>query len=288
MLDLTNLNMTHKLTYDVGFLYLWRDFVIILFNLMTQDKVYIYGRHAVAEALKRAPKALRKIFLSSPSKGGQAGADANLKELIRQSGVPTVPLASGRELRDISGSEAHQGVIGLISLKGLMRQYDEFAGGLSISPNTALVLLDEIQDPHNVGAIIRSAAAFGISGVLIPEHNQAPITSAVVKVSAGMAFSIPLVSIGNINGTVRDLKKRGFWVLGLDGNAKKSIADESFDTPTLFILGNEAKGIRQKTRELCDALVSIPIDPKCESLNVAASAAVALYAWSAKHDIIKP
>ena len=164
---------------------------------------------------------------------------------------------------------------------------DEFAKGLKINNNTALVLLDEIQDPHNVGAIIRSAAAFGISGVLIPEHNQAPITGAVVKVSAGMAFRIPLVAIGNINNTIRDLKKRGFWVYGLDGSSKKSISGESFDAPTIFILGNEAKGIRQKTRELCDALVSIPIDSKCESLNVAASAAVALYAWSAKHDIIK-
>lgn len=248
---------------------------------MIQDKIYIYGRHAVVEALKHSPKALKKIFIS------HAIADAKLKELIAKSGVPTAPLASGKELRDISGSEAHQGVIGLISLKGLMRQYDEFIKGLQINKNTALVLLDEIQDPHNVGAIIRSAAAFGISGVLIPEHNQAPVTGAVVKVSAGMAFRIPLVSIGNINNTMRDLKKRGFWIYGLDGSAKKSIADEKFDTPTLFILGNESKGIRQKTRELCDELISIPISPRCESLNVAASAAVVLYAWSAKHDIIK-
>jgi len=264
---------------------------------MTQDKVYIYGKHAVVEALQYAPKALKKIFLSPQA------TDAKIKELINKLGVPTAPLASGRELRDISGSEAHQGVIGLMSLRGLMRQYDEFIngpasspaspnrgesqGGLKINNDTALVLLDEIQDPHNVGAIIRSAAAFGISGVLIPEHNQAPITGAVVKVSAGMAFRIPLVAIGNINNTIRDLKKRGFWVYGLDGSSKKSISGESFDAPTIFILGNEAKGIRQKTRELCDALVSIPIDSKCESLNVAASAAVALYAWSAKHDIIK-
>jgi 23S rRNA (guanosine2251-2'-O)-methyltransferase len=249
---------------------------------MTQDKVYIYGKHAVVEALKHAPQALKKIFLSPQA------SDAKLKEIISKSGVPTAPLASGKELRDISGSEAHQGVIGLLSLKSLMRQYDEFAKGLKINNDTALVLLDEIQDPHNVGAIIRSAAAFGISGILIPEHNQAPITGAVVKVSAGMAFRIPLVAIGNINNTIRDLKKRGFWVYGLDGSAKKMIGDEAFDAPVIFILGNESKGIRQKTRELCDALVSIPIDQKCESLNVAASAAVALYAWSAKHGIIKP
>lgn len=248
----------------------------------TQDKVYIYGRHAVAEALRCAPGALKKIFLSS-----QASSDAKLKELINKSGVPIAPFASGRKLQDISGSEAHQGVLGLVSLKALMQQYHEFAEGLAVNPGTALVLLDEIQDPHNVGAIIRSAAAFGISGVLIPEHNQAPVTGAVIKVSAGAAFSIPLISIGNINNTVRDLKRRGFFVYGLEGDAKKSITGEPFDAPALFIFGNEAKGIRLKTRELCDMLVSIPINPKCESLNVAASAAVALYAWSAKRDIMK-
>ena len=143
--------------------------------------------------------------------------------------------------------------------------------------------MGELQDPHNVGAIIRSAAAFGVSGVLMPEHNQAPITGAVVKVSAGMAFRIPLVRIGNINTVIRDLKERGFWVYGLDGEAKTSIVDESFDAPTVFILGNESKGIREKTAELCDVMLSIPMHPQCESMNVASSTSVALYAWSAKH-----
>ena len=92
-----------------------------------------------------------------------------------------------------------------------------------------------------------------------------------------------MVSVSNVNSAVRDLKERGFWVYGLEGESKQSITKENFDAPSLFILGNEEKGIRTKTRDLCDILVSIPVNPRCESLNVGASAAVALYAWSAKH-----
>ena len=144
-------------------------------------------------------------------------------------------------------------------------------------------VMDELQVRRNVGAVIRSSTAFGIGGVLIPEHNQAPITGAFIKVSAGMAFRIPIVTISNVNQVIRDLKKRGFWIYGLEGEGKNSITDEKFDTPTVFILGNESKGIRLKTRELCDVLVSISILPQFESLNAAASAVVSLYALSLPH-----
>ncbi len=165
----------------------------------------------------------------------------------------------------------------------LVRSYAEFIASLAITPDTALVLLDELQDPQNVGAIIRSAAAFGLAGVLLPEHNQAPVTDAVISVSAGMAYQIPLVQIGNVNQTVRDLKERGFWIYGLEGSAGKNLSEEKFDAPAVFILGNESKGIREKTREHCDVLLRIPLHPRCDSLNVAASAAIALHAWSRQH-----
>lgn len=102
-----------------------------------------------------------------------------------------------------------------------------------MTKDTALVILGELQDPHNVGAIIRSAAAFGVSAILMPEHNQAPVTGTVVKVSAGMAFRIPLVTVPNVNSAIRDLKERGFWVYGLDGEAKQTLPKEQFDAPAL-------------------------------------------------------
>lgn len=244
---------------------------------MTQDKIYIYGKHAVTEALRNSPQSVKKVYLAPHIK------DEELLKLVKKVGVPSAPLTAGKSHGEVSDDASHQGVIGVISLEKIMRPYKDFMDTLIVTPDTSLVLLGELQDPHNVGAIIRSAAAFGVSGVLIPEHNQAPVTGTVVKVSAGMAFHIPLVTIPNVNTAVRDLKEKGFWIYGLDGEATHKMTTEKFDAPALFISGNEATGIREKTRELCDILISIPMNPQCESLNVAASTAVALYAWSAQH-----
>lgn len=244
----------------------------------TADKVYIYGKHALVEALSNRPEVVKKVFLSS-----QAATDPDLVKLVKKTGIAVSALGGGKDEREITDNAAHQGVIALIEVEKLVVSYDTFKEKIKATSDTAFVVLGEVQDPHNVGAIIRSAAAFGISGVLIPEHNQAPITGAVVKVSAGMAFRVPLISIGNVNTTLRDLKDRGFWIYGLAGEGKQSLTEEKFDAPTVFVVGNEADGLREKTRVACDVLLSIPINPKCESLNAAVSTAVALYAWSVKH-----
>ena len=146
-----------------------------------------------------------------------------------------------------------------------------------------VVILDELNDPHNVGAIIRSAAAFGAAGVLMPPHHQSPVTGAVVKASAGMAFRVPLVRIGNVNYAVAALQKLGFRAYALAMEGSRNIAKERFDAPSVFVVGNEGRGIRQGTAKVCDALLRIPMDERCESLNAAVSAAVVLYAWSAQH-----
>ncbi len=245
---------------------------------MTQNKVYIYGKHALTEALMNTPRAVKKIYLANSVE------DKALRTLVQKSGVPMAVLSGGTMPGEVSKDATHQGVIGVISLSDLMIPYDVFISKMKPDASKALVLLNEIQDPHNVGAVIRSAAAFGIAGVLIPEHNQAPVTGAVVKVSAGMAFRIPLISIGNSNNTLRDLKAQGFWIYGLAGEAgAHNIVTEKFDAPSVFVVGNEGEGLREKTRECCDILLAIPMHPQCESLNAAASVAVTLYAWSAQH-----
>lgn len=241
-----------------------------------EEKIYIYGKHAIAEALTSNPKVIKKIFIY------QELSDPKLSKLIFESGISVDKKIKDKPPAGIS-SETHQGIVGVISMDRLLISYDDFINNLSADSDTALVVLGELQDPHNVGAIIRSSAAFGISGVLIPTHNQAPITGAVIKVSAGMAFRIPLVTIGNVNNTIRDLKKRGFWTYGLAGESAQSIIEEKFDAPSVFIIGGEGKGIREKTRDACDILLRIPIDKKCESLNAAAAAGIALYQWSVKH-----
>lgn len=244
---------------------------------MKQEKIYIYGKHALIEALRHNPQAIHKVFLSPHLK------DAHLRDHVLRVGATTEPLQE-KHTSSIDARATHQGVMAQIKIEALVVPLKEFLKKIKITPKTALVLMSEIQDPHNVGAIIRSSAAFGVAGVLMAEHNQAPITGAVVKVSAGMTFRVPLVRIGNINQAIRDLRDAGFQVYGLAGeDGARDITKETFDEPTVFVVGNEGSGIKQKTREYCDAIVQIPMHKRCESLNAAVSTSVALYEWSTKH-----
>lgn len=244
---------------------------------MSQGTTLIYGKHAVSEALTNTPQAVTKVYINKHTQDEDILARAHLAE------VNVKFFTSDAELTFADKNANHQGYIAEISLDKLMLPYRDFIQNLSVTPETALVLLGEIQDPQNVGAIIRSAAAFGVAGILFPEHNQAHVSGVVVKVSAGMTFRVPLVAIGNVNTTIRDLKEKGFWIYGMDETATHPLHKETFDAPAVFVLGNEGAGIREKTRELCDILISIPMNPRCESLNVASSGTVMLYEWSSQH-----
>lgn len=245
---------------------------------MNVEIVYIFGKHAVYEALTHRPDVVRGVYL-------EAGfSDTKVLEKLASAPKATRQLLNPRKLPGgLRPDAVHQGVIAGISITDLMVEYKTFKQSLAVTPETCLLVLGEVQDPHNVGAVIRSAAAFGIAGVLIPPHNQSPVTGTVVKVSAGMAFRVPIVEIRNVNATLRDLKESGFWTYGLAGGGSASLHTEQFVKPTVFVLGNEGSGLREKTREVCDELIAIPIHPRCESLNAAASAATVLYAWSAQH-----
>lgn len=265
---------------------------------MAQSKNYIYGKHAITEALTNAPHSVLRVHFSKEMK------DSKLRELARKAGVPTEPFDERKVTSWVERNAPHQGAIALVSMGSLMIPFEkwlkpqnqvreqksgrpegeEIRGLLREKLGSkAVILLHEIQDPHNVGTIIRSAAAFGAEAVLMPQAKQSPITGAVIKSSAGMAFSIPLVSVPNLQKTISEMKKAGYRVYGLAGEGKKSIVDESFPAKSLFIMGNESQGLPKSTVELCDALISIPIDSRAESLNVAAAAAVTLYQWRTKH-----
>ena len=235
------------------------------------------------EALRHTPKVVKKVFLSPDLR------DAELRVLLTKNTIPIAELTSGRGKELVGRDAVHQGVIAIMDPASLLIPFDEFIANLSTSESSngnakiAVAVLAEVQDPHNVGAIIRSAAAFGLSAVLIPEHNQAPITGTVVKSSAGMTFRIPLVSIGNVNNALQVLKKKGFWIYGLAADGKTALGSEIFDTPSAFVIGNEGAGIREKTLSACDITLSIPMHSRTESLNAATSAAVVFYEWSGKH-----
>ena len=237
------------------------------------DKLYLYGKHALREALLAKPKSVQKVFLDA-----NAQSDKELLGLLSKNGIAFSSMKEDTKSKSVGEDAVHQGVIAVINVEKLYTPLEDVLEWGDANP--CFVLLDELHDPHNVGAIIRSAAAFGASAVLMPEHNQSPITGTVIKTSAGMVFRIPIVKIGNVNQTVRLLKEKRMWSYGLVMDGDTVLKDAEFDSPTLIIVGNESDGIREKTLELCDIKLTIPMDPKCESLNASVAASVVLYEWS--------
>lgn len=243
---------------------------------MDDKYIFIYGKHAVREALEFRPDVVTHLYLRDDQK-------KDFPSQLQQRALHRTVFSGENVPSEVDRRAVHQGVIAKIDRYKLLRTYDDFRDDVEVTNDTAIVILGELEDPHNVGAVIRSAAAFGITAVLIPKHRQAGVTGTVVKVSAGMAFKVPLVEVGNVNRSIEDFKKKGFFVYGLDGEGDTSLHAEQFTKPTVFILGNEGEGIRTKTREHCDMVLNIPTHGQCESLNASASAAVTFYQWSAQH-----
>lgn len=229
------------------------------------------------EAFKHAGSSVTNLWLDPKVQNPE------LIRLARSNNAQIHTLDEKKMKKHVNPDLNHQGIIASIKTKSLIMSYGEFVEKVTINENTAVMILGEIQDPQNVGAVIRSAAAFGISAVFIPQHNQSPVTGTVLKVSSGTAFTLPLVSIGNVNTVVEDLKKRGFWIYGLSGKGSHSVGHEGFEKPSAFIIGNEGEGLRNKTSEHCDILLKIPMKKHVESLNAATAAGIVGYAWSAKH-----
>lgn len=236
------------------------------------EKVYIYGRHSLVEALRDKPQSIKTVFLAD------FDAEPEIIRLAEEGKVPVRQLGKA-ESSAVGKDAVHQGVIGVFDPTRLFVPLDKFLDSLDITQNPAIAICAEVQDPHNLGAIIRSAAAMGLAGVIIPEHRQAPITGTVVKTSVGMVFRLPIISVGNVNQTLRELKDKGFWTYGLDMTGEK-LTESKFDRPSVFVVGNEGSGIREKSLELCDYTLSIPMHSRTESLNAAASAAIVFYEWS--------
>lgn len=238
---------------------------------------YLYGRNPLEEAIKSNTQGLiERVFLTP-----QAEADGAIISLLQKHGLKHERVTK-EEIESHVGRDAiHQGVCALLKES---RLYTPLPEALQKAENASgrplFVLLDELQDPHNVGAIIRSAAAFGASGILMPEHDQVQVTPTVIKASAGAVFSLPIVRIGNVNTTLRNLKDKGYWTYALAGSGDTKLAEATFDTPIVVVIGNEGEGIREKTLEVCDFKLSIDIDKRVESLNASNAVAITLYEWN--------
>ena len=233
---------------------------------------YVWGRYPVLEAL-RSRRRVHRIMIA------QGPRDAGLTQVLdqaRRAGVP-VETASRRHLDELSKNGNHQGVIAVTA----PRQYAELDDILSRAEQQGeeplVVVLDAIQDVQNLGTLIRTAEVVGAHGIVIPEHRAAGLTPAVDKTSAGAVEFLPVARVTNITRTLDDLKKRGIWCIGLDGEAKTRYDQANLKGPIALVVGNEGKGISRLARDHCDLLIQIPMRGHIGSLNAAVAGSIALY-----------
>ncbi|MCF7843825.1 23S rRNA (guanosine(2251)-2'-O)-methyltransferase RlmB [Candidatus Gracilibacteria bacterium] len=250
------------------------------------EKTYLYGRNPLKEAIlaskRNGSSVIEKLFLTK-----KAEEDPKLTSLI-QTNKLTYDVVTYQEIESMVGRDAvHQGVCALLNDNLLYTSLEEVLEKTKTkNGNSLFVLLDKLQDPHNVGAIIRTAVAFGADAILLPDHEQVLINGTVIKTSSGMSFAIPIVKIGNVNTTLTKLKDNRFWTYGLAGNGDTKLQETKFDTDTVIVVGGESEGIRTRTLELCDFKISIETDVLCESLNASNASAVTLYEFRKQNPTI--
>lgn len=232
---------------------------------------YIYGINAVAEGLKARARAFAWVGVSKERH------DLRLQRVIdecRKQGV-AVRFVPRSELDRMAGNNAHQGVVAVTSAK----QYNDLDDVVEARRGkySLLVVLDGIEDPHNLGAVIRTADAAGADGVVIPERRAASVTAIVAKSSAGASEHLPVAKVTNIARTLEELKARNIWTVGLDQRGPKNYDALDYNMDCAIVLGAEGKGMHELVAKKCDFLVSIPMLGKVSSLNVSVAAGVILY-----------
>lgn len=233
---------------------------------------HIWGRYPVLESLKSR----RRVHRVMVAQGPRDPALTQLIDQARRVGV-LVETVSRRRLDDLSGGANHQGVMALVAPREYADLDDILRRAEERGEPALVVVLDTIQDVQNLGSVIRTAEAVGAHGVIIPEHRAAGLTPAVDKTSAGAVEFLPVARVTNITRTLDDLKKRGLWCIGLDGDAKTTYEKADLTGPIALVVGNEAKGISRLAREHCDVLIRLPMRGHVRSLNAAVAGSIALY-----------
>ena len=225
------------------------------------------GIHPVAEAL-RAKHSLERLLVAQGAGGPRL---QEIIDLARRASIP-VRFEPRAALDRLAGTSAHQGVVAM----GAAQRYADLE---AVATCEMLVVLDGVEDPHNLGAIIRTAHAAGAGAVVIPERRAAGVTDVVAKAAAGALEHLPVVRVTNINRALEELKQRGFWIYGLDERGAVTYDQVEYASPAAVVLGGEGKGLHEQVRKHCDALVRIPVTGPISSLNVSVAAGVMLFEW---------
>jgi len=229
----------------------------------------IYGRHPVYEALKAGKRKIKKILVGKTYEGKIV--DQTIA-LAKEKGI-AVEFVEGKNL--IGYSKNNQGVVAYISPKEYF-PLDNLISTLKNKESAAICILDEIEDPQNLGAVIRSAVCFGIDGIIVQEKTAAGISPGTVKASAGAIEYVNIAKVVNISQAMKKLKENGFWIYGADMSGEP-INKTEIKGKVAVVIGSEGKGLRRLVKEKCDFLVSIPITEKISSLNAAMSASIIFY-----------
>ena len=232
----------------------------------------IEGRNAVIEAL-RAGTAIDKIYLQ---KGETDNTLARIAAQAKKAGVVVVE-ADRRKLDAMSATGSHQGVIASAAVRAYASVEDIFRAAGERGETPLVVVCDELSDPHNLGAVIRTAECAGAHGVIIPKRRSAGLTAVVAKTSAGAVAHVPVARVPNLPALLDDLKKRGVWVFGTAADGATALYDADLKGPAAIVIGSEGSGMGRLVAERCDFLVSIPMRGKLSSLNASAAAAILLY-----------
>jgi 23S rRNA (guanosine2251-2'-O)-methyltransferase len=232
---------------------------------MKQNLIYLFGKHACLAALANPMRKIKRVLVTKNAQKEMEKALAAYRN---------VTLAEGRQLDGLVPPGAvHQGIV--VECDALVAP--SLADWLALEINKPVLLLDQVTDPHNVGAIMRSAAAFDVGAVVSTERHAPQESGVMAKSASGALEMLPLIGVSNLVQAMGLVKKAGYWIAGLDGAAKQTLGEARLDHKTALVLGAEGSGLRRLTAEHCDYLVKLPMAAQMESLNVSNAAAVALY-----------
>ncbi len=233
----------------------------------------VYGVHPLQQALALGKRECYKIVLE---KGKPPARLASLLDLAKTQGTRVEALPS-EVFRKKYGKLNHQGMVGYFSPIQTLELETLIEQAFQSCPHPALVLADEIQDPQNLGALIRSAWVLGLQGLILPRHRSAPLNETVAKCSAGAIESLPVACVSNLKQAADSLKEKGFWIVGVDMEGDRACYEFDFNTPVALIIGGEEKGVRPILKKACDFTVSIPMAGELGSLNASTAAAIVFY-----------
>ncbi len=233
----------------------------------------LYGRRPVLEALRSGLRPVLKVYLM---KGGRDDSLEQIEAHLNARGIPWF-YETHHKLDSLAGCDKHQGVVAILESRKYAELPDLFDAGKDKNEPLFALLLDEINDPQNLGAIFRNADAAGVHGIVIPKNRSADLTPAAVKASAGAAEHMLTIKVSNLNDAIRIIKEEGVWVYGADAEGERPFFEADYKRPCAIVIGSEGKGLRRLVRENCDELVKIPMEGKIASLNASVASALVLF-----------